>query len=930
MIGDFQNDSNFADLGTQLNAIPISVGVFEIVNDELQIRYMSDEYYAMVGETREARTARTQNKLENYIYQEDLERVYTAMHNLINGTDRTSINYRITKADGQLSWLKLNAKVSSRSFRKIVFYATIICVDQDVSIRRELMEKASVLSLAVGSVKMHVWSYDCKTRRLTLQPIGEQPNDLPGIIDNVPESMIEDRSIHPDYAALFRDFFAALGESNATMRTDILVHHHEKEPYWWQQVSLTPIFENGIMTRALYTACNITDHKEKEIHYEKLIGCMEEENGENLIAKGRHNLTQNTVCFYYENSGTAVKLRSTIYDDALNSLMQTAATPDQAELVREKLNRQALLRDYSAGKNQDSFQYKRKASDSVEFWSLMKYSMVEEPNTGDIILFVYSYDITEQIWERNIASILSTAEYDLMVLLNVLSGQYELRDPAVSGPFKTMAHGGSNVGSVIHERLIDIGVPKAEREELERQMSISSIVENLKQQKSFFLTYAVDDPQLGRRTKKLQFCYLDETKTTVLACRSDITDTYQREQEHLRRIEEALSAARHANDSKTEFFSRMSHDMRTPMNGILGIAHLAMDEHDPEALRDSMSKIIGEGEYLLNLINDTLDFQKIENGKMVLEPQVVLAQDVIDDSCSMVRVTAEKKGVNLRVDVGNANTRQSLRIDPLRTKQIFMNLLSNAVKFTPVGGTVALSFQVVRRAADRAHVRITVADTGIGMSREFLENGIFKPFSQESNGITSVSAGTGLGLSIAKQLVEMMGGTIRVESEQGSGTTFTVELDFECVDEEEATKSVAVDVAQKATYMEAIRGKKLLLAEDHPLNAEIAKKLLGRAGCVVTWAQNGQDCINAFVGAPTGFFDAILMDIRMPLIDGLEATRRIRAMERPDAQTIPIIAMTANAYVEDVKVSLDVGMNDHLAKPINPTLMYGTIAKWTR
>lgn len=389
----------------------------------------------------------------------------------------------------------------------------------------------------------------------------------------------------------------------------------------------------------------------------------------------------------------------------------------------------------------------------------------------------------------------------------------------------------------------------------------------------------------------------------------------------------AIEKTETAVETKNIFYSRMSHDMRTPMNGILGISTLSLDETNIEVMQDNMKKIHESGEYLLGLINDTLDLQRIESGKFKLEPQVVSTEELIYSSIDMIKQTMENKGVEFHTLNDNANLQGYIRVDPMRLRQIFVNLLSNAVKFTPTGGTVELGIQVLGRNGNLVHDRITVSDTGLGMSEDFIKNKLFQPFTQEHNALTDTYAGTGLGLSIVKSLVDMMGATISVESELGVGTKFTVDIDLEVVDESEVANANK-DVGENSQLIEKLEGINILLAEDHPLNAEIATRLLEKVGCKVTWAKDGKECNDIFNASDAHEFDVVLMDIRMPVMDGLEAAKKLRASSHPDAQSVPIIAMTANTYAEDIQDSLDAGMNAHLAKPIEPAELYEVIGKY--
>jgi signal transduction histidine kinase/CheY-like chemotaxis protein len=385
-----------------------------------------------------------------------------------------------------------------------------------------------------------------------------------------------------------------------------------------------------------------------------------------------------------------------------------------------------------------------------------------------------------------------------------------------------------------------------------------------------------------------------------------------------------------ANHAKTEFLSRMSHDMRTPMNGILGLADLSEDETDIAVLKSNISKIKQSGEYLLGLINDTLDLQKIESGRMVLEPQIVATRELVNNVLMMTQLECKKKNIALKMIVENADLDCLVNVDPMRMKQIFFNILSNAVKFTEPGGIIKVCFKCVGHTGNIAHDVITITDTGVGMSKEFLEHQLFQPFSQEHSEIVANYSGSGLGLSIAKKLIGLMHGNIAVESALGEGTKVIVTVDFERAEKSDVQKKIEQLEIHEAEVKGILAGKKILLAEDHPLNAEIVKRLLEKNGCIIEWSKNGQECCQKFAASGEGEFALILMDIRMPKMDGLEATRRIRKFSRGDAVSIPIIAMTANAYVTDVKNCLDAGMNAHIAKPINPHLMYITIAQYLR
>ena len=363
--------------------------------------------------------------------------------------------------------------------------------------------------------------------------------------------------------------------------------------------------------------------------------------------------------------------------------------------------------------------------------------------------------------------------------------------------------------------------------------------------------------------------------------------------------------------AKSDFLSRMSHEIRTPMNAITGmtaIAKAVLD--DRKKALDCLEKIESANAYLLGLINDVLDMSRIESGKLELNLERTDLARQLDKLESLMRPQAEAKGI--RFSVANGISGPEVMVDMLRLSQVLINIMGNAVKFTGEGGSVDLRVEQLEKASGKVRLRFSVADTGIGIGKEAIGR-IFNAFEQE-NSLTSANyGGTGLGLAISNRLVQMMGGTLEVRSELGKGSEFSFTLTFPLAPdgaERETGASPSPDPAQEP------RGGHILLAEDNPLNQEIAEAILTMNGFTVDLVPNGKEAVDAFTRNAPGHYDAILMDIRMPIMDGLEATRRIRTRGKDDSRTIPIIAMTANAFGEDMKKSLESGMNRHLSKPI--------------
>ena len=391
------------------------------------------------------------------------------------------------------------------------------------------------------------------------------------------------------------------------------------------------------------------------------------------------------------------------------------------------------------------------------------------------------------------------------------------------------------------------------------------------------------------------------------------------------RLETALKKAEAASLAKTSFLNNMSHDIRTPMNVILGYAQLMeeeLKEKDLPETKEHLEKLQQSGKLLLSIINNVLDMARIESGKMEIDESYSRIEDIRQSVFTVFDAEARKKKIAFRYSVSVEH--EHVLTDVTKVKEIFVNILSNAMKYTPSGGSVTVSLEEL--PCDEPGymiVRTRVSDTGIGMSQDYLTR-IFEAFTREKNTTRSKIAGTGLGMSIVKRYVDLLGGTIQVESELGKGSTFTVTLKLKIADESYYENR---QIENPETGTEILEGRNILIAEDNDLNAEIAEAILKRAGLKTERVVNGIQCVNMITKMPADTYDMILMDIQMPEMDGYEAARAIRQLPDREKACIPIIAMTANAFEEDKKDAMAAGMNGHMAKPIQVEQLLSMLAE---
>ena len=409
------------------------------------------------------------------------------------------------------------------------------------------------------------------------------------------------------------------------------------------------------------------------------------------------------------------------------------------------------------------------------------------------------------------------------------------------------------------------------------------------------------------------------------SAREYLAERDRREREFREQLMESAEKAEQANRAKTEFLQRMSHDIRTPINGIRGMIEIAnYYKDDPDKQTECRKKIWDASGLLLELVNEVLDMGKLESGEIMLEEREFDLKELLDSVGMVVDKQARERGITIITD-GYPVENRCLLGSPLHLRRLLMNIISNAVKYNRVGGEIRLGC-CEKPSADpeTAQIEFTCADTGIGMSEEFQKH-VFEPFAQERNTARSEYGGTGLGMPIAKSLAEKMGGTLSFVSRQGVGTTFTLSLPFRiCHAPEKRNKP------KRLLQTSSIAGLHVLVAEDNRMNMEIAEFVLNVEEASIIKAVNGEEAVRIFADSRPGEIDAILMDVMMPVMDGLEATRRIRAMKRPDARTIPIIAMTANAFAEDRQRAFAAGMDMHIAKPLEGSEMVETLERFVK
>ena len=475
------------------------------------------------------------------------------------------------------------------------------------------------------------------------------------------------------------------------------------------------------------------------------------------------------------------------------------------------------------------------------------------------------------------------------------------------------------------ERRISID---GKKDDFRKEGDLDGIIKRLEKQEIVTNSYDFRIASGDIRRRQLSAMWLNKKQNRILLYETDITKSLKDERKKNKVLKEAAYAAKRASDAKTQFISRISHDIRTPIGAILNLTEFAVaDIDDKERLKDDLDKIGTSGRFLLSLINDVLDISKIDSNKIDLQADTYRFSKYISEIENIIDPMCNSKELTNELEIDDASMNLVMKIDKVRLNQITLNLLSNAVKYTDNGGKIVFAACISKENADAGELRISVQDTGIGMSDNF-QKVMFDEFSQEENNPKRVEGmvGTGLGLSIVKRLIELMNGEINVDSQIGFGTKICVSIPIDLAPEEDGNEENASQIVPEMT---AVPGK-ILLAEDNEINAEIASRIFRELGVDIDIVKNGKEEVDRFISEPKGTYSVIFQDIQMPIMNGYEAVTAIRNLKREDARVIPIIAMTADAFSDAVENATNVGMNEFITKPIKVDEIRDMLVKYSK
>jgi signal transduction histidine kinase/PAS domain-containing protein/ActR/RegA family two-component response regulator len=909
--------SDYSDL---IQRLPGGVGIIHFDHDGYHLDFGNEAFFTAQSNSRESWASfKGQDVLEavyppdRVIIQEEFAKVQSHLGEV------GSCNYRVKDREGKLHWV--NAKFSFAYQKEGIayYYVAYTNLDSQKQAETKLRESRAVLAEAIANSDIQFFTYYPQSHRMEIFELNQRLANLPKLWAHYPEDLLAFFNPEESEKEKYRTMIASIDQG--AKEAECVCRFTLNGNSFWERVHLSTIYdEEGRPVRAQGYSLNVSAGHEEQERYDQALLTLKEAADITLTSKGHHNLTKDKVIEYSGNHDYLPdNFLDLKYEEGLALFVKTARLPEDQAKLWAMLSRESLLQAYARGQKDFTYTFRKKPNVTTPGWILIKVTVLKSPVTGDIECFIYTYDATERALDQSILGSLKLFGYDDMGFLFLESGAClaYVFDP-VTGHDRKKAAGDYEtiVASLIAATLKDEERAKAlatlRRPYIEAELTKHGI---------FSFPFTMILPSGEERLKELKFVWEDQATKVVFFWSADVTERSAEERKRLAEMSAAKKEAERANAAKSDFLSRMSHDMRTPLNGIIGMTYLAQEEPNSPKTTDCLNKIDSSSKFLLGILNDILDMSKAESGKMEFHPEPYPIKEFTSYLEAVIRPLAESREQTLEVEFPPEEGALIPVIDKLAVNRIFFNLLSNAVKYTPIGGHVSFHVDFLDQGKGQMVLQGIVKDDGIGMSPGFLTH-IFEPFRQENRNENMEMHGTGLGLSIAKKIIDLLGGKISVESTPQKGSTFLVNLPCAV-----ASSSQKPEIAKTCVNYQALAGKHILLCEDNPLNVTIAKTLLEERKIKVTVAGDGAEGLAKFSHSKPGEFAAILMDIRMPKMNGYDAAKAIRNFDRPDAKSIPIIAMTADAFAEDVSKAEAAGMNAHIAKPIDPGLLFTVLSR---
>ncbi len=915
---------------TLIRHLPGGITVLRCAADGAIVpEFISDGFAAMTGMTLEQAYALYGSDAGAGVHPEDGDYVLARIRGLVEtGQDSCETVYRLRKGEQGYIWVKNISALIPDEDGNVRIYAVFSDVTEDMNERAKLRSRYNDMLIQhhKGFVHGEIITGHCNITRNFIIEITDQTNSrlletfgtarepfftgLAGLVvdENERRAFLESFLAPPLLAAFAR------GDLKHELECFVKLPAETQGRYVRIVVKLVVSPDSGDLIGVL-SVLDVTEQKISEQILNRLAHASYDFLADVDLRRDSYKVLS------FNHRASALPPSEGGYAAQAAYLLQSLVVPKDKEICARMLDR-----DYMCRRLEKEGSYSFHYSLTDENGEILTKNMVVfsiDKKLGRVCLS--RTDITESVREQKALLNMLAYTFDLAGFLNLATGSFVIHTRETV--LRNLAPHTTEDFDLALEKFIRHADTEEGQDEVRGQLSVETMLARLAEQPEGYEFTFPCRSEAGLRHKQISVLWGGENHQTICLVRADVTDVLRADQQTREQLKNALALAREASQAKTDFLSSMSHDIRTPMNAIVGMTELALARRDnPVQIDESLAVIRTASEHLLRLINDILDMSRIESGHIVLVKELFSQREEVEKIVTRSQALAGKKGQTFS---HSFQVRHDKCIgDVLRIHQILENLISNAVKFTPEGGRVSFAVtELPQKNEQIGWYRFVVADTGIGISPEDIPH-IFEVFFRVESARVGHTEGTGLGLSIIKNIVDYKGGTIKVESEPGQGTRFTVDLPLHLADAPDAP--APPEVAESVEEDVDISGLRVLLVEDNEVNQLVAQRILESEGVAVSIADNGKAGWEAFESSAPDAFDAVFMDIQMPVMDGYEATRAIRQSGHARAADIPVIAMTANAFAGDVRRCLNAGMNAHIAKPIEPGKLFELLWRHTR
>lgn len=778
----------------------------------------------------------------------------------------------------------------------------------------ELKLKSTLLDHVAEQIKINIGTYNHSTRELKCTHHTMHDFLYDETEQNMPECRIEKGRVHPDDYEIYRNLYASLS-NDKNSSCEIRIKNLSNE-FSWVKITLSPLQNNPSNFLYIATALDITEQKQLEARYNQILNSRSFQIKNTVLAKLIYNLTEDKIISLTNNLEISNPEKQPSASEFIAMQTKYIVPGYYREQYLEHFTVSSFLQKFRQGERQFQYVFPVERNNEL-FWISNNVTLFNNPDEKNIFASVNCYDISEEISRQVFSENYFNSQLDFLVQIDTVSDRYKFFPAAVGieqyAEFRLTGKFSEDFANIMQKIMID-----DEDGKIFKEIAGGTIITKLKQNERYSVTV-----KTYRKNRNPQCCYKQlrfyqytfVPHFICLAC-TDVTEHYAKEQQKNEMLEQALKIATAANQTKNAFLASMSHDLRTPMNAIVSMTKLALEEkQNPPQTAEYLSIISESSNHLLSLVNDILEMNKLENSEPELHKEEFSLIEELTKLKDLFKISFQNKNQSFSCDLGKI-IHSRVEGDKTKFNRIIANLLSNAHKYTPSAGKISLTAAEQHLQHKNMSVyTFAVSDTGIGIASENLHS-VFDPFRREEDGTVQKTEGAGLGLSIVKMLAEKQGGSINVVSQKNKGSTFTVSLPYTTV----KNAAQAADKAENSVRFKELPNLSVLAAEDNVINILVLKKLLEKLKAKITVAHNGQEALDMF--SHNQNFDVILMDIQMPVMNGIEAAKRIRRLPSPKAREIPIIAVTANAFAGDVKKCLEAGMNAHISKPIKFEELY--------